>query len=184
MFVCRAESSEKILRCTANLKSFHRKIDTCIVPVDEANHEIGKVIQMLVNGNVNFIWGLTSPIIKYSTPWHKKLIRIYLDNIAKNCFYSIRGMVVHTIKKYQDKGKIKEKRWNMMARTLDLGIAILDKGKIEYKSFTGACEHVVQDKLNILLCAYNSSSLPEKPDEKPYEDFLYDLRISDFRGKL
>jgi hypothetical protein len=97
--------------------------------VEIVRHEIGKVISELLDGNVNFLWGVMSPIIinelgytsvKVNNTIHLvdkprclednplftygsylgDLKRIVIANPCKGCYNSIRGLAIANKKKY------------------------------------------------------------------------------------
>jgi len=72
-------------------------------PTDKTIYEIGHVVEQLQKGNINFLWGLVSPVSVY-TEWGKgfqsELKKIVLDNLPKNFIHSITGLVRQNLAKY------------------------------------------------------------------------------------
>jgi len=77
--------------------------------VGNAGHEIGKVISQLLKSNVNFLWGVMSPIDfglrsfdsrHDSCPLLIELREIVKANLCKQVFHSINGLAVHNYQKY------------------------------------------------------------------------------------
>lgn len=176
IFVCNIAPSKDILLGN-QFKSVvtHVRCDN----VDMTEHELGKVVSMLLKGNVNFIWGLTSPNVTSTSPAHKELLTIYKQQMSKNCFHSISGLFKHNYKDYIDKvKKPKPKRIWMLYRTLQFGMNLLDTGTLEYRPVaTEISVKQLDDALSDLKSAYEASDLPEEPDSTHYMEFLYKWRI-------
>lgn len=69
---------------------------------EKDSFEIGHVIEMLLKGNVNFIWGVMSPkknlVATNIDPNMWDLRRIVMDNLSKATVHSIRGFAIHNLK--------------------------------------------------------------------------------------
>jgi len=171
-------STEEILKGTANTRSKFTQKDN----VDIAIHEIGKVVDMLTKGNLNFLIGVMSPLtVSIAEPpltsFYFKLRDIVKENISKNCYHSIHGLAVHNYKKYIENGKDdSERRCNKILRVLVFGKTLLDTGKLEFKPFKEGVHDDIEAWIYQLDEAYKYSLLPEKPDEKTYRDWLYEIR--------
>lgn len=148
-------------------------------------HEIGKVVQMLLSGNVNYVWILTSPKIEYGTKSFEELKQIYLNNISANIYHSIKGLSIKNYKKYLVNGNLAEgeglakleKKRKIIVRTLKFGINILEGGVPTYEPVTEDLDNEkVQEYIAKLDEAYKNTKLPEKPKEEPYRAFLENVR--------
>jgi len=68
---------------------------------EKDSFEIGHVIEMLLKGNVNFLWGVMSPKIDLVTtnidPNMWDLRKIVRDNLSKATMHSIKGFAVHNL---------------------------------------------------------------------------------------
>jgi predicted nucleotidyltransferase len=153
--------------------------------IDRASHEIGVIINQLLKGNVNHLWGTMSPIIidRGEGVWHNKLREIVSKNISKNVFHSINGMAYHNYQKYiiarDMEPKLMEKKCNTVVRTLNFGIEILKGHGFRFEPVSGCVIQNIQTKMEELEWTYKSSSLPENPpDEDAFRDFLLNLRLS------
>lgn len=152
---------------------------------DISGHEIGTVVQQLLKGNMNYLWGVTSPIVVWSRDTTLERLRdIVRRNIAKNCANSIRGMVVGNYNKYILYGSNNTctgdeliKKCNMMVRSLYFGIHILDGDGFIYDKVSNSTTEDVKNMLKTIDEALAASKLPEFPDEEPYRDFLLNLRM-------
>jgi len=183
IFVCYLAPTKDIL-VGKNPKSIEDKFKES--KIDMTTHELGKVVRMLLVGNVNFVWGVTSPNVASSSPLHKELLFIYKQNAAKNCFFSIDGLFRHNYRDYVEKvDKPKPKRLVMMYRTLQFGQHVLDTGKFEYKSVDFDVDiEMLKSAHEDLKSAYEASDLPEKPDSTPFLEFLVRARILELSDAL
>jgi len=144
-------------------------------------HEIGKVIEMLIKNNVNFVWGVTSPLfVEGDERIYKELGEIARSLLSKQIYKPERGLAVHNYKKYiETKKDVSKKRCNIIARSIVFGIAALN-GKIEYITTEGANPDTINVLLSELDAAYENSKLPECPDEdvvRKAKEWLLDLRL-------
>lgn len=169
-------STEEILKGTANTRSkFIQENNT-----DIALHELGKVTEQLLKGNLNFLVGVMSPIVveAHNPLMLHELKDIVIDNISKNCYHSIHGLAVHNYKKYIESGKDNsERRCNKILRVLQFGMTLLNTGKFEFKPFSGGVDYEIEEWIEILDEAHHKSTLPDKPNESAYRDWLYKIRL-------
>lgn len=174
IFRAYAEPTTAILKGTATKKSkFIRENGK-----DVSVHEVEKVVEQLLKGNMNFLIGVLSPIVMFDSGYLRELRRITLHNLSKNCFYSIYGMAKANYKKYIECGiDTSERRCNKICRVLVWGINILRYGKVEFKPFHGGTPRKILELMDELQRAYNESTLPEKPDERPFREWLLKLRL-------
>lgn len=174
--------TNKILRGTAYTESKQLKIEG----QDVAVHEIGKVVDMLTSGNVNFLWLVSSPIIKLETP-HLRELRIILNtNLSANTYHSIKGLSIKNYKKYLVDGNLAEgegievfaKKRKIIMRTLNYGIKLLNgEGCLNYSPASGEYDNqTILDRIVDLDKAYENTLLPEKPNKEIYRDFLERVR--------
>ena len=145
---------------------------------DYTVHEIGKVIEMLLKGNVNFLFGVISPNVVETSKWHEQLRRLILENPFKGVYHSIRGMAVHNYKKYLETGRdTSERRANKILRVLRFGITLLRGGIYEFRPFYGGTPRLVKQYIEELDEAYRESSLPEHLPEDKLRRLLYEIRM-------
>ena len=148
--------------------------------IDTAKHEIGKVVEMLISGNINFVLGVISPIILNDSPELQELRDIYRANLSKNIYNSVHGMALHNYKKYFETGK--DPSWKKLAQVLRLlrfGERILRYGDIRFEPVSVdeiLVPRVIESKIADLERYYDDSPLPKRPDEGPYRDYLEKLR--------
>lgn len=184
-FICYLAPTKEILNGTAKTNSYVKQEGNN----DYAYHEVGKVVDELIKGNVNFLWGVMSPIIKSAygdIPISDRMCpllelkMIVQTNLAKNCYHSIHGLAKHNYEKYIASGKdTSKKRCNTIVRTLYFGINLLNLKRFIFEPIVKATPIDIREGLAFLDEAYEDSKLPEKPNENPYHDWLLALRLSD-----
>ena len=176
-------STEDILKGTADMRSkFIQKDNT-----DITIHEIGKVVSMLLKGNLNFIIGVMSPIVVsvHNSELFYELRSIVKRNISKNCYHSIRGFTLHNYKKYIESGLDRsERRCNKVLRVLKFGQRLLQEGRFVFEPVTGGTPEIIERELEKLEVAYEKSPLPEKPNEEPFREWLFKLRLYELEKNL
>jgi predicted nucleotidyltransferase len=159
--------------------------------IDAQYMEIGHLVNLLKKGNVNAIWSVCSPIIHKDSEWLSKLRDIVTDNLSKSSYASINGMahsqLNDAIKRASVKDPLKSKATTM--RTLQFGVTMLMNHKIEFKPPEDEITNENIGKwFRYLDLAKEKSMLPDEVDPKPFEDFLYDIRMSEifdgFRAKV
>lgn len=175
------EPSISVLDGTAKKASFFEQGDT---NEDIAIHEVEKVIIMLMNGNVNFIIGVMSPLVNKNSLDFQELRELYLSNISKNCYHSIKGMATSNYQKYGKLGKLDEKKWNQITRLLKFGINIMDGRGIIFEPSSGGNEETFNKLMLELDESYKSSSLVENPIPDSYRIWLRDIRLGSLLREL
>lgn len=137
------------------------------------------------------------------------LRRITEQNLSKATMYSVKGFAIHNLKHWYGlilnkkpcelcdgvHFYIKEskpprllpedkKYWkilNTCARTLDFGIKLLKDGVLDFENpRTAMSPNDVILMLTELEQAYKKSTLPDKPNPEPFEEYLLDTRFADF----
>lgn len=177
------------------------------IPWDRSSFEIGSHVDQIRGGNINHVVCLLAPsidatyprrIVDYDRISKKNLQNVLKSNPSKNVFKSINGMTNSNLRKYFDPGtqsylpdvpKMSKKRAKKLAQILRLvmfGFRVLTEGKYVL-SPCKIGDGSVQDEILVrqwqqdMTKAYDASDLPEKPDEKPFNDFILDLRMNDLR---
>jgi len=148
-------------------------------------HELGKTVNMLMKGNVNYVWIVTSPLSLLSTLYIEELKKLYLNNMSANIYHNIKGLAKHNYKKYLVEGRLADgepysnldKKRKIIIRTLKFGINLLDGNGIIYEPVEGEVnDNLVRQFMDNLENAYEHTSLPENPDREKYYDYLEDVR--------
>jgi predicted nucleotidyltransferase len=150
--------------------------------IDAQYMEIGHLVNLLKKGNVNAIWNVCSPIVHMDSEWLEKLREITINNVSKSSYASINGMahsqLNDAIKRATVKDPMKSKATTM--RTLQFGVTMLMNHKIEFKPPE---DEVTNENIGkwfrLLDVAKEKSMLPDEVNIKPFEDFLYDIRMSE-----
>ncbi len=151
------------------------KIDLCVTNIDPTMWNLRKITRENISrATVHSIRGFAIHNLKH---WFGRI----LDRLV-----SIDGDITYiTIKKKEPRLTEKDKKYwkilNTCARTLGFGIKLLSEGVLDFENPIGA--RTIGDiisLLNKLEKAYKESALPDKPDPKPFEEFLLWTRISDF----
>ena len=137
----------------------------------------------------------------------RDLRQIVSTNLAKNCFFSINGLSKHNIYHYitgektteidigylterkmsrktkapiyeiDTNSKIYKKKLNVIGRTILFGINLLVWGKCMFEKVNVENVEDLWALKNKLNESFKNSHLPEKPDPKPFEDYLIKWRI-------
>jgi len=155
---------------------------------DKAQHELGKVVNMLLAGNVNFVWGVSSPVIIYDTETFRTLRELWWQHKSKNLYHSVRGLALHNLKKLGATG-MTEKKARTILRTIEMARTYLSQGgSVLYYPHTESLpgdyrslEAHVLEKLDDLAMCYEGSGLPEKLEPWEvvlFEDFLVRERLA------
>lgn len=175
------ESTEDIFKGTAKYKSKFNQNDG----IDTHQHELGHVINQLLKGNINFIIGITSPILVETNEHFDELRNLTFRNLSKNVYYSIRGMSEGNYKKYVLAEKdTSTRKCNQILRTIEFGIKILKYRQIEYLPFKRGTPKLIEKKIKELEDAYTNSTIPEKPDEDELRNYLSKMRKIDWWNNL
>ena len=165
-FSCYLASTHGILAGTEKCAS---KQTTEEGDIDRAVHELGKTIHYLSKGNVNFLWGVYSPIIVDGGGFLKDL-REQAPFPGANAFHSIRGMAKHNYKHFilderaesMDSAKF-QKKLNTIARTVQFGITLLKDEEIRFEKVKDVTEAECVQMMRELEAAYDETKLPELP---------------------
>ena len=149
---------------------------------DIATHEAGKVVDELIRGNINYLVGVLSPNVITSLNEFDRLREIVRNNLAKNCYSSIHDMAQRNYLKYivteKDAGT---KKCNQIVRFINFGINLLLNHEIAFEPCKNSEPDDILEKISELNWTHEISTLPEKPDEKPYRDWLLKLRLDDLQ---
>jgi len=150
------------------------------VKLDIQTHEIGNVVHQILEGNVNALWGVFSPIVLsvMDDGVLEGFRRAARMNLSKRTYKSLQGLAYHNLSKYVETGKdLSAKRLNIMARTIQMGITLLTYGVIKFEKTAVTTPEEVRGLILQMKMAYELSPLPETP-EKPWilEEWLLTLR--------
>jgi predicted nucleotidyltransferase len=182
-FTAYLASTRELLAGTADMSSKCAKEDP---DIDRALHEAGTVVSFLLKGNVNFIWGIYSPIVIKDDFGVLKSLRKAAPLPRANVYHSIRGLAKHnyahyvTAKNEHDVTPEKlQKKLNTIARSIKLGIHLLEEKELEFKAVKNTGEADIPRLIEELEKAYAATSLPETftvQEEARLRDWLVGIR--------
>ena len=188
MFQVYVAPTEDILKGVGNLKSKHSFEETesnslynhpYNSTIDIMSHEIGKVIDQLIKGNINFLIGVLSPMVVKPSPWLEKLRKLIVDNKNKLCYHSIKGLATHNYEKYIKSGiDTSVDRCMKIGRYLNFGCTLFTTGEYVFEPPL-FCAHPFEieywiaklDRTNI------SSALPIGVSEEDFRNLLLEIRL-------
>ena len=144
---------------------------------DTIGWEIGQLINQLIKGNINAIWYAASPLVVKPSIIQEELSALVKDNLCRGSYRSIKGMAQSQMKS-EDKPAEAGKGRRSALRTINFGIKLLTEGRIVFAPVlhTPGAEEV-REKMSELDYAYEASSLPDRPDEEVFREFLLRLRL-------
>jgi len=155
------------------------------VVYDTLGWEIGHLVGQLLKGNVNAVWYVTSPIVIQPSPYQEELRSLVTSNLCKNTYRSLAGMAESQIAEGQRLSGSDGKGYRTALRTLNFGIELLSRGRLCYEPVRYTPDlDVIADKKRQLMEAYESSTLPELPDEETFREFLFRVRMDEMAGKI
>ena len=146
---------------------------------DTLGWEIGHLINQLIKGNVNAIWYVTSPLLIKPSIIQEELSALVQANLCRLTYYSIKGMAESQIKS-EEKPGIAGKGYRTALRSSNFGIKLLSEGRICFAPVlrTPGPEELMEE-LQRLEEAYETSRLPDRPDEDAFREFLFRLRLEE-----
>lgn len=181
LVVIYAASTVSILRGQKVPTTIRQEIAACRGEVyDTLGWEAGHLIDQLIRGNVNAIWYTTSPLIVKPSPYQEELAALVAANLSRSSYHSIRGMAESQIKSEDSLGRLKiaGKGYRTALRTIKFGINLLTHARICFEPVLHTPERSeVMAAQASLDEAYLNSSLPDRPDEGAFRDFLLRLRL-------
>jgi hypothetical protein len=166
-------------------------------PVDIHVHEIGRMVDQLLLGNINFVTGTLSPVVVHTTPAFASLRAITRDNPSKALYGSVHGMAIQNFARYaginrkstKDKvlaelqfTPIEPRRCAKMLSFIEFAIYYLEDGvhAFEKPSLFEWTTEGVDAAIKELDAAYANSVLPDHPDPEPFRQWLLRQRMDDF----
>jgi len=157
--------------------------------IDASFMEIGHLVQLLISGNINAIWAVTSPlVIADLSDARERLRKVVVSTLSRKSCHSIRGMAESQASDaVRRRGQVNpEKPFLTAIRTLLFGQRLLLEGILDYTVMNG----LLQDREGSpgdsyeaeylkLDEAYRESRLPLVPDEGLFRDLLFSIRTDD-----
>ena len=147
---------------------------------DTLGWEVGHLINQLIKGNVNAIWYVSSPLHVKPSPIQEELSLLVQANLCRETYQSIKGMAESQIKSETGASRKPGKGYRTALRTINFGIALLSEARICFATVLHTPKAgEVSEKMQQLEEAYESSLLPDLPDEDAFRDYLMRLRMLD-----
>ena len=147
---------------------------------DEVWWEIGHLIDQLIKGNANAIWFTMSPLVVSDSQELQSLRVLVQNNLSRATYCSLRGIAESHLSDACKRSSCASKGLKTAMRTILFGLEMLNNRRLR---FSPALQEFdagdVQRAMLQLDKAYAESCLPDHPDEEPFRDYLYHLRISD-----
>jgi len=185
-FVCYMAPTNDILKGVADRGSrcINMEATSSNPKTDFSFHEIGHVIDQLIKGNVNFLWGMFSPMgIQSAIFDYRGLSDLAEKSLSKSCARSIYGMSKHNYEKYIRDKKLSEKelekKCNTVVRTLKFGERILKGKGISFEPSSNNTLATVEYEMDKFLEAEEKSLLPANcPNEEDLRCWLLCERLN------
>jgi predicted nucleotidyltransferase len=144
--------------------------------------ELGHLIDLMVENNYNAILYVMSPHVRFfNGDALEKLRSILSDGLSKEVYNSINGLGISNFKKYISSGlDTSEHRCNIICRSLQFGINLLNEKTIRFAKFEGGSPARVEALLFDIKKAYEQSTLPERVSgevKQRYSELLLQKRL-------
>src|ERR1051326_970479 len=146
--------------------------------------EVAHQVHMLLDSNINAIQRALSHKRHIWTKAAQDLARLVQKHRARNVFDSVSGMNSANLKRYWSRlhtegPDFSTKKSGQIMRVVNCAIRVLDGKPYTFEPVFDASFEQCQEALVTLKRAYDNSSLPDRPPESPFRDFLYDLRVAE-----
>lgn len=148
---------------------------------DEIFHEAGHVVKMLQGGNINYIIGVMSPEVKYSTKEGEHLRKIMRDYPSKSVYNSAYGLAYSNYSKYILSGQDDTpKKRALIYRTLHFAQRLISDGVYDFITVDPADVDiaVLAKAFADLKRAHDESTLRPKMSQDLLKDWLLELRLN------
>lgn len=157
------------------------------VKCDETGWEIGYLINQLIKGNVNAIWGTVSPKVVVEIGIRPELEILLKGGMSKNIAPSVTGLANANFIKGKEleesDPKLSSKKYRIAVRTLKFGINWLC-GDVKFEPVELATRKDVEDHFAIMDYTLKESHLRDKPNEVELRKWLFRLRMKDLNKEI
>jgi hypothetical protein len=162
---------------------------------EETYWEIQKFLTLALKANPNVLECLYTPLVEHATPLVRDLLAMREKFVSRMVYQTYNGYVMSQFKKLQadlrNKGEVKWKHVMHLIRLLLAGIGVLREGRVpvavgehrerllQIKFGQVPFDKVEQWRLELhqqFDAAFQSTSLPERPDYAAANDFLLRAR--------
>lgn len=156
---------------------------------DYVSHEVGKVVDELIKGNINFLIGIMSDIIVYDRSCYLYELRDLIKEYGqtKACVHSIKGLAIHNYTKFilgNENDPNISKKCKIINRSLVFGINLLNGNGFQFNPVMVNTPKHVCNIFRIFNESVENSKLPETINPKPFRDWLYNLRLDELNGRI
>jgi hypothetical protein len=143
--------------------------------------EIGHLVHLLMKGNVNAIWAVCSPVIHKDGDVLQKLKVIVRNNLSKDSYPSIKGIATSQYLDAERRAdqRAPEKSLKTCLRSINFGLGVLYGRGIEFSPVHNATKTMCEHSFKYLDTALGESRLPQHPNCEVFEDFLFNIRLSE-----
>jgi len=151
--------------------------------VDRVSFELGHTVVQLLKNNINFLWGVMSPIVIKSWNHLEELRSLTKMNLSKELYHSVHGLGLHNYKKYVESGKDPtQKRCTIICRSLRFGIRLLSNAEFDFSPIKPCDPKDVITYLDALDIANAQSKLPLNPEHsKEMYEWLLQIRLEELK---
>lgn len=151
--------------------------------------EVAHEVHLLLDSNINAIQRTLSSEVFVVSSDFLELRTIVATNRAKNIYDSVNGMNSANLKRYwnrlaEDGPEFGTKKAGQILRVVDCAVRVLEGKPYTFEPVVDPTFEKCVESLETLKRAYENSTLPERPDEQVYRDYLFDLRIRHLDGIL
>lgn len=154
------------------------------IDIEEQAQEIGHLVNKLIDGNFNAITAVCSPnIIECKYPDILRDLKYIIENnLSTASFNSINGMCISCANDHVKRAAVLPpgKAFRSALRVANFGKTMFSQNKIEFVGIDKEyipTEQEVNDAIKNMTDAYYASTLPDKPCEDQFRDFLYHVRL-------
>ena len=156
---------------------------------DYVSHEVGKVVDELIKGNINFLTGIMSDIIVYNRSCYLYELRDLVKEYGqtKACVNSIKGIAIGNYTRYvlgNENDPTISKRCGIINRSLLFGINLLSGEGFKFNPVINPTPKNTCYLFKGFDYAVKNSSLLEKTNPEPFRDWLYNLRLDELNGRI
>jgi len=156
---------------------------------DFVSHEVGKVVDEIIKGNVNFLTGIMSNIIVYDRSCYLYELRDLIKEYGqtKACVHSIKGIAMGNYTRYvlgNENNPTINKRCGIINRSLLFSINLLSGEGFKFVPVINTTPDDVCYMFEVFERAIETSNLFENTPPKPFRDWLYNLRLDELNGRI
>lgn len=154
---------------------------------DEMKHDVGHVAAMLHKMNVNYIIGVMSPAVEYTTPEAKRLQDILRKYPGRDIYHSAMGLADGNFKKYilmRQEDTPKKRR--LIMRNLLFARRVIEDGVYDFGVVKADDEFTIEqmgDAFLALKKAYEASTMRREAPHDLLDQWLYDVRVKRLKEK-